>query len=942
MLEKKQYKIKARGDVILKPLRPQKYILKLNSTYLDMKNYNVSISLSEAMHNPEMVISVGHSQLIKWIEELTHTEENYIEAKRVRNEIKYLKRLGSTQENKQKIKDKYIELYTLQFEPNLISVQFDKKSHFDACCDSLIINGEHFHRLYGTPGGLKMSTVLFINQKIYDNVYTKITNGRDQSIPYTPAKLEAYMALTSSTSNAVSWPRMIVVKGTFTNFISDVIEVRDGVNSIDPIVTKVKDKDIEIEINDGCGMMSPEYSKKINAEITGINEVVSGVCARCAFLKGMLFTFDFKDFAQNVAHNNTVIDAWGHEQNIMDADVIITTSQLKLWDAYSSYEDYYENCQKNHYDFRLTKMSEALDERRNINYQFDQSYYLSDQDIDELISPTIDEIQDIISLDPKKSIVYLAGSGLNDQNVMKSDLIAQALMINLELINDPYIRSRIERMINKKIRLAKISTIDVAGNFALISGDLYAMCEDIFGMKVQGLLGKGEIYHQFWKDRQVPEVVCMRAPMCAHYNIVKQKINTEENTAYWFRYITDCMILNSWDTLRIAESGCDCDGDIMFTTNNKILVERHRELPALDCQQRKAPKMVLSMNTEKDKQQSESAIAASNKRSFKNSVGSITNIGTSMLNLQSKFPEHSKEWDMLEYRVICIQHYQQLCIDAVKGVKMTPMNKLWNNIRGCLIDSQDSEEVIKEKEFNKSICANKKPYFFIYRYGTTKAKYDSYNKQFDQKIRQQHRISLQELLASENLSEELCNIKKRYYDGCPVDMSPGTVNRIAWAVNKKFDDFYSIPEENFDKEIIKSGIEYSQQDFYAVKDVYLEYQLSLSNLSKETKQEDIDGDTENIADKSFLDNLYKSKFYGACSNEYMLCDILIDLLYDKNNSKSVVWDMCGETIIKNLIAKSGGLIEYPEITEENEDFFCCRKKFKMKKLYLGGDNDGEI
>lgn len=924
----------------MKPLRPQKYILKLNSTYLDMKGYNISISLNEAMRNPEMVISIGHSQLIKWIEDLTHTANNYIEAKKIRSEIKYLKKLGNTSENKKNISEKYNKLYELQFEPNLVSIQFDKKSHFDLCCNNLVINGHKFHRLYGTPGGLKMSTVLFINYDLYDDIYNKITNGRNQSIAYTPAKLEAYMALTSSTSNAVSWPRMIVVKGTFTNFISDVIEVRDGINSIDPIVTKVNDKNIELEINDGCGIMTPEYSRKIIFEANGIDEIASGVCARCAYLKGMFFTFPIQEFAETIAKKTTIIDAWGHERNVLDADLIVTTSQLKLWDAYNSYEEYEKNCKQNGYDFRLTKVSEKLDERRNINYQFDQSYYLSDQDIDELISPTIDEIQDIISLDPRKSIVYLAGCGLNEKNFMKSDLVAQALMINKELINDPYIRSRIERMINKKIRLAKISTIDVAGNFALISGDLYAMCEDIFGMKVQGLLRKGEIYHQFWKDKNVSEVVCMRAPMCAHYNIVKQKINMEENVAYWFRYIKDCMILNSWDTLRIAESGCDCDGDIMFTTNNKILVKQHRELPALDCQQRKAPKVVLSMITEKDKQQSEDVIAASNKRSFNNNVGSITNIGTSMLNLQSKFLKGSVEWNELEYRVICIQHYQQLCIDAVKGIKMTPMNKCWNNISECCIKDQDTEEIIKEKEFNKLICANKKPYFFIYRYSSTKASFDSYNKQFEQKLKQKYHLTLKELLESDNLTEELINLKNRYYNGCPVDMSPGTVNRIAWAVNKKFDDFYSIPPVQFNKELIKSGVEYSKADFYAVKEVYLEYQNYLTNFTKRSKQDDSSDSEENIADKSVFDNFYKGKFYEVCPNEYMLCDILIDLLYDKTNSKGVVWEMCGEVIIKNLIAKSGGIIEFPEATENNPEFTCCRKEFVMKKLYIGDEENG--
>ena len=919
----------------MKPLRPQKYIYKLNSTYLDMNDYNIDIELNDAAKNSEVIISVGHSQLIKWIEDLTGTENNYIYAENLRKEIRTLKKQDSTKENKQQIKKMYDDLYKLQFESHLVSVQFDKKSHFDKCCKKLMINGRPFHRLYGTPGGLKMSTVLFIDQDLYEPVYTRITNGRNLELEYTPAKLEAYMALTSSSSNAVSWPNMIVVKGTTTTFKSDVIEVRDGKNpGDDPEVNEVKGKDIEIEINDGCGIMTPEYSRKITNDAVGIDDIASGVCARCAFFKGMLFTFDFKDFAENVAHKYIIVDAWGHERDVRFADVIATTSQLKLWDAYDSYEDYRDNCIKNGYEFRLTKVSEALDESRNLNYQFTQSYYLDDDDIDELISPTVNEIQDIISLDPRKSIVYLAGCGLNKENVMKSDNIAKALMINPELINDPYIRSRIERMIQKKIRLAKISTIDVDGNFALISGDPYAMCEDIFGLKVKGLLQAGEIYHKFWQDKNVDEVVCMRAPMCAHFNIVKQKIKYDSDADYWFRYIKDCIILNSWDTLRIAESGADCDGDILFTTNNKILVDKHRQLPALDCQQRKAPKTIPT----------EEAIAKSNKKGFKNKVGSITNIGTSMLNLQSGFEKNSKEWDELEYRVICIQHFQQLSIDSVKGIRMTPMNAQWDKLSKCLPEDGDSEQVAEIKNFNKSICAYRKPFFFIYRYNTTKSEYDKYVKSVDAKLKQKHHISLNELLSSDSLTDELKREREYFYNKCPVDMSPGTINRIAWAVEKRFDNFNELPTVEFDKELIKSDDQYSMSDFHKVKDIYKEYEPYIENLVKRTENCEIsdDDEMEGPLDKSIINLMFKSKFYEVCSNDNQLCNILIDLLYDKPNSKGVVWDMCGDIIIDNLLKKSNYWIKYPESSCDGVEFGCCRKKFKMIDLNVGGEHYGEI
>ena len=150
----------------MKPLRPQKYIYKLNSTYLDMNNYNVTLNLSDVVYNSAIVISVGHSQLIKWIEELTGTSDNYLKAECVRKEIKYIKSLDNTKENKQKIKNKYDELYNLQFEPNLVSIQFDKKSHFNKCCEvddnqtpKLKINGKYFHRLSSLNPVVSFKTV---------------------------------------------------------------------------------------------------------------------------------------------------------------------------------------------------------------------------------------------------------------------------------------------------------------------------------------------------------------------------------------------------------------------------------------------------------------------------------------------------------------------------------------------------------------------------------------------------------------------------------------------------------------------------------------------------------------------------------------------------------------------------------------------------------------
>jgi hypothetical protein len=62
---------------------------------------------------------------------------------------------------------------------------------------------------------------------------------------------------------------------------------------------------------------------------------------------------------------------WGNKHNINDVELILTTSMLKLWDSYSSIEDYLEKARRNKHEFALTKITqEELDNEQTMNYQF--------------------------------------------------------------------------------------------------------------------------------------------------------------------------------------------------------------------------------------------------------------------------------------------------------------------------------------------------------------------------------------------------------------------------------------------------------------------------------------------------------------------------------------------------------------------------------------------
>ena len=89
----------------------------------------------------------------------------------------------------------------------------------------------------------------------------------------------------------------------------------------------------------------------------------------------------------------------------------------------------------------------------------------------------------------------------------------------------------------------------------------------------------------------------------------------------------------------------DFDGDIVFLTDNNVLVNKLEPLPALMCAQRKAEKRV---STEAD-------FIESNISSFGNEIGSTTNRITGMYEVRDGFPEHSKEYEVLSYRIKCGQ-----------------------------------------------------------------------------------------------------------------------------------------------------------------------------------------------------------------------------------------------------------------------------------------------
>lgn len=891
-----------------------RYIYKISTSRLRRANWNLNLSIPEAIQNEE-IVSVGENTLIRFVDNLNGTIISDVrnDVRNIEKQIRKIKSMPTSMGNRNQIKKLYERRYKKLFIKDYVSIVIDNNRDFNRINNSkgFFINGIKYKRLLGTPSGIKKRTIFYVNENMYEELNKRIENGRDLSKEIVPSKLESYKSLVCSSSIPVSNPKgILVVDDCVTEFKANVITIDDTQSDL-PVIKHEKDYPITFEESDGYGLISPELSKKWLGEISDEDYVPSGFCIRNSFCKGMVFTFDFQKFGKEVANNFMVRDIWGCERDIRGVDLVLTASMLKLWDSYDSLEHYLSCCEKNGYSFSVTQYAPAqLENERNLNYQFIQSLYLDDQGIEDLIAPTVQEIHDVLGLDYRKSILFLKGKDIDFQK--EDDDFIKALMVDRRIINDPFVRSKIRNMIKKRIDEAKVGVLKVSGNFSIVSGDPYSLCQSIFGMKITGLLGAGEFYAKYWTDRGVNRVACFRAPMTCHNNIRILNLKNTQEMQYWYEYMDTVTIFNSWDTTAHALNGLDKDGDIVLTTDNPTILGAIRETDAIFCVQKDAVKKVC---TEQD-------LIQSNKNGFGDEIGVTTNHITSMFDVLANFEEDSVEYKEVMNRIMCGQNYQQNAIDKIKGIVCKKMPKEWYNYGSAL---------------DKKIVANKKPYFFIYIYPHRKREYKRFVKKANLNCLMRFGVGSEELLGMEIKNKEQQMYMGSYYARIPVSISNSIMNKICWRVEREF-DFYrpTRAKDKFNSCILKTDKGYTKGRYGAIKELYGSYIKKAERYSVLSKLKKMDADEQRMHREIFKEE-FKSLAYGLCNDAEELCNIVVDICYKSNKSKQFVWDICGDVIIRNLLKNNNYQVAYP-VLDENGDIKFGGENFSMRREVVDAIN----
>ena len=305
----------------------------------------------------------------------------------------------------------------------------------------------------------------------------------------------------------------------------------------------------------------------------------------------------------------------------------------------------------------------------------------------------------------------------------------------------------------------------------------------------------------------------------------------------------------------------------------------------------------------------------SNKDGFGDDIGVTTNHITSMFDVLAKFKEDSKEYKEVLNRIMCGQNYQQNAIDKIKGIVSKKIPKEWYDYRSAISD------------FDKSIVANKKPYFFNYIYPYRKKVYDRYINQTKNTCLMRFGITIDELISLENKTEEQIEYLKWYYIKMPVSISKSVMNRICWRIEKEFDNYNIINNNDFDYSILMTNSKYSKGRYNAINKLYQDYTEKTQQYSQNIKSKRIDNE-ENKIHRQILKDTFKKKAYELCSNAEELCNIVISICYKNNNSKQFAWDICGDIIINNLLKNNNYIVSYP-ILNKFGDIEFGGNKFSM-------------
>lgn len=593
--------------------------------------------------------------------------------------------------------------------------------------NGVYIGGKEYMLFSATTGQVRNNTITLMRKDFYENHkgylmvglsqdrINKHTNDFKKEKGMNVGKYISYNALPLSSSvlpdNEIDIDRCIVVKGLET-IITDKVKYvdiqtdKDGQCYVSDTPKEYQTKNIEIEHTDGAGMFLP-------------GELLSSCQIRGGYFKGALFPFDFRLFVNQVAHNSVICDAWGNWVDVEKEDIrfILTTSQLKMWKEYDSWEEYKEEFKKNKLKLSINSYANPAKEAVTFAYQYLQTLPYG-TDISALCKPAIDDLTNLkTDIEYVKQELGLTNDMATDEDIdeetrevesnnrevdkeKSNSYIAKALDLYPSLIYDPYVKKKIQSLFNARKKSYMGGKLPIRGYYSYIVPDLYAFCEYLFmdERDPQGLVPKNCVYNKYYDEcGNVENVICLRSPHLSRYEYPKCKLIHSDECRRWFGALGSDTVVSCHDLISKSLQ-CDWDGDEILISADNNLYHAAQSLPdvPLYYEMQKAEAQIIDDETVYD----------TLVKGFDNNViGESSNAITKLWN-SPKLKDDPLVYDDA-INVFCV--YSNYAIDFPKTGKSLTMGE-YGQLYKDLIPPEDIRERMKPPKV-------KYPQFFRYAKG---------------------------------------------------------------------------------------------------------------------------------------------------------------------------------------------------------------------------------
>jgi hypothetical protein len=875
--------------------------MKFDSDRLKESHYRIKkISFSEASLNGEM-INISDSELIRVLFRITNKKFSEIKLKELQDEKKKLSKSKNSVANRNKLKEIHKNIEEMLFVEQLITIQFKDKRHFKNIKEKgLFINGKEYCFFMASAGQTRRDQSLFIEASIKKEIAKILNNGRNEDNEIVPQKFSAYYSLYSSSSQKVDFPKICIVPDILFNAKKTVNFSKYLSPYEDPLIKKTT-REFEFNGADGQGIMSPSYAKRIRDNLE-LDYIPSAAIIRAPFCKGLLVTFDFHELAKRNGITS-VKDAYENTIEINEIDVFISQSQFKLWDSYNSTQDYVSKCKENELGFSVSKISPKEDKTfARSSYQFIQILQLEDdKDIEELCSPTLNWLESVLAGNIESVILFLTGNTNFEKGwFQRLDTIIQALLLENSLIKDSFFISYLDRSISKKKKDAKLGRLMYHGNYSFMVSDPFFQASWILGMGANPLLKEGEHYSKFWNNLGVNQVSAIRSPIVHASEIDTLNLQNREDVNYWYKYLdVGCIVFPAngigLDFCKLG--GADSDGDLVCTINHPSFIKGTPEdmLPVM-YDSRKAPK--YKINTDSDEMLIDSQI----KQVRSNKIGFYTNLASTYTAMLSNFAKNTKEYKTILNRLFYFRILQGENIDSTKGVQVNPFLEYW--VKYKKIRNEMSREEKELHEFNNSLIAEKRPFFFVHLYSHYMRRYKREKESYDSISKTKWSIPFDGLTQLSNPTKEQSDLLNKYKRKTHFINNDSLMNKLSRYVDEKVREIKSrrnSESKDFDYSILLSS-EFKKpqkRDLEKMQLLYKEYR-SLKRSLKDVYNEHNENNYSTI--EQIFSYINKKAYSTISSNSQELSDTSIYLCYQVlgKNSRNFCWNIFGREIVQVL------------------------------------------